>query len=286
MKRMLAILLSVLMLMGVCASAAAEMAGMANPITEVDSLDAVNAAVKCNLCHPAVMGVTNEYFAVIGANGEYPVGEYRFELNGVSCIMRASGNMVDDISGVYVDGKPAFGYALLDDIEGVFTDDMKLARWFNLDGQYVLMVEDHGAMDEDTFAMFAGEMCDLTNNAMTESEYAAFYASLAGEWQDKTSQRAVAEIAANGSENVSIKVHWSSSAIETNVWTMTAFLLDDGALYYDDCRLTVVTTDEQGNTSEQVIYEDGVGYFVLADGDLLWLGAADENCAACVFEKM
>ena len=43
---------------------------------------------------------------------------------------------------------------------------------------------------------------------------------------------------------------------------------------------------ERGGAEETVEYEGGSGSFEIADGKLLWTGAADEDCTGCVFVKV
>ncbi len=106
---------------------------------------------------------------------------------------------------------------------------------------------------------------------------------LTGNYDDSYSQRATATVVDNN-EEVEITVNWSSSATEETVWTLTA--AKDGAkLSYTDCKKVTLAFDEDGSDTEEVIYENGAGYFTVVDGNLVWDGAAEEDCANCVFER-
>ena len=196
--------------------------------------------------------------------------------------MRFVNNSTADISGVYADGKTAF-----EGSEGdatVKTEDCTLARWFTIDGQYVLNITGKD-IDEEWFNGILDEMKDLTASGMTDSELAGLYADLEGEWQDNVSGRAHAAIKAVEG-GVQITVNWADSAFLDNEWVMTAHRSEDGLLSYSDCTYTKIdyTAGEEGVST--VVYTDGEGYFSQSeDGTLAWNGAADENCRACVFGK-
>ena len=121
---------------------------------------------------------------------------------------------------------------------------------------------------------------DAASGAALSINYAS---SLSGNYQDSVSQRATAKVFDNG-ETLDIIVRWSSSATETTMWDMVCNNEGD-KLTYTNCKKSNVTYDENGESTEDVEYENGEGYFTLEDGKLLWNGASEENCAACVFEK-
>lgn len=288
MKKITAAALAAIMMVGtsamgtICAgsgTACAEAAvGMANPWRELESLEELNTAAYMNLQLPGVMGVTDVHYRLM-ANAELPLAELQFRVNGYSYVLRASGNVEEDISGVYLDdGKTAFeDYADISD-RIVVTKTMKLARWFNTDGQYVLIVEDEGAYDEETFKGIVSEMMDLTNPAqMGELTSGMYY--------DATSQRAYAYVEAMDGGAYAIEIHWSSSAWEDNVWTMTAEFTEDGLLSYNDCVEMLVVTDDNGNENVQEANIIPDGYFMpISSTSFTWEGAAEENCRSCVFE--
>jgi len=171
MKKFLTILLCLMMVLSLVAcgakqeeAAAAEgedVAGLANPWVDYESLEEINAEVGCNLCKPAAMGVSDEHFAV-GDMGEYKMAQYDFTIGGYDYTFRCA-PVTEDISGIYEEKvQDAFSGPCGDEVQTVTTDTMKLARWITIDGQYVLMVTDNGEMEEDNFASIAREMADLT----------------------------------------------------------------------------------------------------------------------------
>lgn len=292
MKKLLSLSLCVLMLLSLCACGESKNdeqpennnTQLANPVTAYGSLSEVNELLGCKLSSPAVMGVSDESFAVIDSE-DFPIGEYKFSVNGMAYCLRFCGSYDEDISGVYIDGSPAFSGQAKSSEYGE-TDEMKLARWADIAGQYVLTVTDNGEMEQSTFEGIVSEMMDATNPAMSGAELSAYYASLAGEYQDSVSERAMMTVTANGSEGIGIEVSWGNSAFESCEWKMTAARGEDGLLYYTDCVSTVLKTAEDGTESVDTLSTDGEGFFSESEGKLLWNGAADENCRECVFEKL
>lgn len=268
------------------------MANMVNPMTEYTSLDALNAVSGTKLVKPGVMGITDEHFYLIQC-GDYNIAEYTYNLNGINYVLRGA-PVTEDISGVYLRGKAAFDSN--GSQEFIFEDDMKLARWFNTEGQYVFMSKDDGKLEEKTFTAMAGEIKTLTNQFTnnggvdeTDGEGVSFVydvSSLTGDYEDSYSQRAHLEAVATEDGALDITVYWGSSASETSEWHMTGWLTADGRLEYDDCENLIVRSEESGDSSTELIYDGGSGYFTVENNKLLWNGAADENCRDCVFEKV
>ena len=121
-------------------------------------------------------------------------------------------------------------------------------------------------------------------DAPSEASLSIYYAgALSGNYQDSTSQRASAQVTDNG-DTVAVTVSWAGSAFERYVWEMNC-TNEDGKLTYKDCRKTLCTSDDSGEETEEVIYENGEGYFTVTDGKLAWDGASEEECVECVFEK-
>ena len=258
----------------------APLIGLPNPMTEYGSLGELNELLGVKLAHPAVMGVNDESFYLI--NGGTQIAQYNFTLNGVDYTFRASPVYDTDISGYYIDGGTAFSGTPTDELEFAEYDGTKLARWATIDGQYVLA----GENAPENFADVAAEMAKLTRPGMSDEELAAYYASLEGAYSDSTSKRAVLHVEANGSDGIIMTAHWSSSAFENTEWKMTARLDADGLLSYSDLTEThICTGPSEGEDTTELIREGGVGHFVESEGKLLWLGADDEACRDCVFER-
>lgn len=290
MKRIAFILIAIALAVALCActvtpaaptSEPDPTAGMPNPIAEYGSLEEINDIVGMKLAHPPVMGVTDERFSIIDA-GETKIAEYVFKVAGVEYDFRGSPSFDGDISGYYTADGLAFSGQPTDEIEFVEDGEARLARWATIDGQYVLAAKNAN----DAFADVAEELKGLTSPWMTEAELAAYYESLAGDYQDEYSQRAHMSGEALGSDGVRFTVHWAGSAFENYEWVMTCRLYEDGLLSYDDCVRTYNKTDSEGKTTSEVESTDGSGFFTpTEDGKLLWDGAEDDYCRECIFFK-
>jgi len=113
------------------------------------------------------------------------------------------------------------------------------------------------------------------------------YSAFVGNYQDIVSQRAVAQITENEDmESCHIVVYRGSSAFETVQWTMNGKWANE-KLSYTDCKKEIISTGYDGTVTTTTAYENGKGYFTFngENGNLSWIGAEDENCRECVFEK-
>jgi len=262
------------------------MTAVGNPMTEYNTLDEINELLGCRLHLPPVMGVSDVSYATISSS-EHTIGQAKFSVNGTEYNYRFSADFMADICGIYDNGKTLFdGMEPGDDLQYAETADTKSVRWFTTDGQYCLSVSDDGSMDKDLFLTVAEELQSLSIFDRTESDFTAYYENLAGFYTDSFSQRATAEVVANGSKGVTITVHWSSSAFEYDRWVMDAYVSEDGTLSYPFESHATYETDENGESkaTQDVVSENG-GWFDVVDGALLWSGACDESCRECVFVK-
>ena len=261
--------------------------GMPNPMTAYDSLDAINSELGVKLCSPAVMGVSDKAYFIYDL-GDYRIAEEQFTANGLPFSFRCSPIGDKDISGLYLDNGTAFeGQGISDEIQYAANAEYQAARWFTIDGQYVLSVTDNGALSEETFLGIAEELRAGTQPGSTVGDRAAYYAELEGLYQDTVSQRATAEVTANGGDSVTIVVHWSSSASEYDQWTVKAALAEDGLLCYNEEHHSRITMSADGTKKEERLNDPVIaGWFAYGDGLLSWTGANSEQCRECVFEKM
>ena len=267
---------------------APEISGLPNPMVSYDSPEEINEIVGSRLCTPGVMGVTDQaYFVIETADGK--MAEEQFTVAGLKYSFRCAPVSDHDISGLWIsENSTAFeSMKISDELQYAEDASFKAARWFTIDGQYVLSVMDEGKMDKDTFLAIAEELRSGTQPGMSENELTAYYADLAGQYADTVSQRASAEVTANGSEGITIVVSWGNSAFETEQWKMEARLTEDGLISYPGEEHSVFTTDANGNTTQIIEDADPVpGWFEFVDGQLLWTGANEEQCRICVFEKI
>ena len=251
-------------------------AGVANPVVALDSLEALNKKMGCSMVKPGVMGVTDEAFNVISDT----MAEYKFTVGGYNYCLRCQGTM-DDICGIYGDNGTLFEGKTAEDVyaEGA---GYKAIRWFNVEGQYVLTVNDNGELSKETFEGIAEELKEASQEEIIQDSDGVF-AEINGDFQDSVSGRANATVE-SADDSAKITVRWGDSAFETYVWNMTV-TFDDGKFVYTDCVESKETAAEDGTVSTETISENGSGYFTYTEGNLVWDGAADENCKSCVFER-
>lgn len=305
MKKTFAIILALIMILGLCACgstggsvpakpeadtpqedpAKEVSAGMASPITEYASLDEINSIMGSRLSTPGVAGAEDVCYLIIDCD-DYSIAEYQFKVNGnlfsERCAAAAGPDI--DISGVWTDGGTVFEDSEGGELEFASSDEYKCARWFTVDGQYVLTLKE-GNMDMDTFMGITEEFVQAANPNQLDNE--GMYASMQGTYMDSYSQRATARVSSLG-DTVEIVVSWANSASEYQAWTIHARFSEDGLLSYNDELLELVSYNEKGEESgREVLSENGEGWFEYTeDGKLLWTGSSDENCKNCVFEYM
>ena len=244
-----------------------------NPMVSYDSLEEINEIVGTKLMHAPVMGVSDEKFFVINAE----IAEYNFTVNGNNYCFRGAKDLASDISGVYIDGKPAFeGSTINYDYASDATN--KVCRFLVGDTQYTFAINDNGAMDDDTFVSIANEFYDLLIEDASDKEAV----NLIGDYQDSYSQRAKATLDLMGVNNLLIDITWSSSASAYDEW-MIYGQYQDGKLVYDNDDIVHFTVDGD----EMLMVNDSIGgYFEIVDGNVCWSGSGIEATSSCVFEKI
>lgn len=120
-----------------------------NPITELDSLDAVNEAIGSAMKRPADLELTEESWSTIDDETMH-VGQYIFTYNGGTYTLRAAKD-TGDISGVWQNGT-TIGNGREGDVTAITTEDGGIwSRWFDGEMQYSLYAE--GATMDDYTAV-------------------------------------------------------------------------------------------------------------------------------------
>ena len=168
MKKTLAILMAVLMLFALCACGSKDVeeggddviSGMPNPVTEADNLEEINELTGGKLCAPGVMGVEDKSFSTIDC-GDYKVAQYVFTVNGNEFTFRYAPVKDVDISGVYEGETSAFEGKDAGEVEYAEADTVKLARWADGEGQYVLSMAAGEETDAETFSTMAEELMSI-----------------------------------------------------------------------------------------------------------------------------
>jgi len=284
MKKILAIVLAIAMIFCFAGCGKTEepaAVGLPNPMVEYSSLQEIDAEAEVGLM--PIGNASDEKFYVI--NGE--TAEYDFTIDGIEYSYRANNGTYEDISGLYgANGAVFTNFHPGNDEPSyvVATDEFKTARWFSMAQiQYVLTAKDGGKLSAEDFNALV-ESCQADTGLMISSE---FYDSLAGEYADKVSQRAVMEVESIGYEGLIIKIWWGNSATETEYWEMDVAITEsDGLLTYNDGLHQRITFPEDGSEEQyETIGENMSGYFSYnAETDEIdWSGAPEESCQSCIF---
>ena len=133
MGKIIALLLALLCLGG-CAAPKPE-TQMVNPMEKVNGFEDINAGIGCNMHAAEGFEVENESFYLI--NAQPKVGQYRFDLDGITYTLRAATSK-EDISGIYL---PEGTFGQVADQSGedtiVFAEG-QCTRWFVGEMQYTL----------------------------------------------------------------------------------------------------------------------------------------------------
>ena len=290
MKKIIALLLSLLVLVFALCSCGSEadenttapdntetaeteeIAGLANPVVEYESLDEVNNIAGTYLVHPGVMGVTEESFSVISGT----LAQYKFNLNGYDYTFRGSKNLDEEISGIYgADGALFDGETADYSVKG--TDEYKAIRFLAGDAQYVISVDDNGEMDDSQFDSIATELRATIITTASDEEYT----SLVGSYQDSYSQRATAEISLDDVNKLKIEISWADSAEKTEEWTVLATKEGNKLVYDADSIWHNITYTENFETVD----DTAAGYFEITDDGICWTGSGNEATSNCVFSS-
>lgn len=246
--------------------------GLANPVVEYDSLEKINKLVGVNLVRPAAMGVSDESFSVISGD----IAQYKFTIAGRDYTFRAADeDKKGDISGVYIDGTPAFenetaDYSIKSDAE------YYAGRFLVDDVQYVICVADDGSFSEADFDSILLENRNIIITQVSDEGYT----SLLGSYQDKTSMRATAEVKPADKNEVSIEINWGNSADSTESWFITAEI-EGGKLTYDADDIYHYVTN--GDSKPELVNDSAAGYFEYVDSELRWTGSNSDSTNGCVF---
>lgn len=110
---------------------------------------------------------------------------------------------------------------------------------------------------------------------------------LVGVWAEKLSGRGMIEIIKNDADSYSVQIHWGNGASQTYFWSMSASPLGNAPiLTYFDGKLTVITFEEDESSSEEIIYDHGVGSFSLnGDGELVWADDTEHQADETTFVR-
>ena len=261
-------------------AASDEIVGMANPITEYGSLAEINEITQGKLSHPPVMGVSDEDYSIIDC-GEYKVAEYDFKVNGIPYCYRFANGVVEDVSGIYVDGGTLFtsddAADRIKEYEGG-----KAVRHFTTDGQYVLSVKDDGVLDNNTFRGIAEELFSQTAEA---DGYGYGLDPFIGNWYEEIAGRGQMTVTVDGEKAV-FDVVWANSAAEVYKWEFSGTVNEEGVIEYTDGRKYSAVFDQAGNETVNELSSTNSGTVSIDEnGNILWIDNESAYTEGTVFVK-
>ena len=112
--------------------------------------------------------------------------------------------------------------------------------------------------------------------------------NIIGDYQDSFSQRAMMHIDPLGAEDAEVTIHWANSAFEAVEWHFSGACAGDSGMTieYSNCVKKIVTANEDGETTEEIEYENGTGRLVFdaENGSAVWADDQENAGEDCVFE--
>lgn len=294
MKKMIAMLIS-LVLVFLCGAAVAEnMVGMPNPMVEVESTEEMAAATgiwmdasQLMLEAPEMVAINSMgqiSFTLKNVNDEDVIWTLRFTQDSA---LNAS---AESFAGIYDEKltklesiEMEWGTLLFQEAK---TLGYSLYFW-NLNGiYYALSIS--GTYSQMQFAA----VMDRVEAMMQTASLVAMdgqnpVMNLVGEYWDSYSQRANMTIEAGEGALAKVTIRWGSSAFETSEWRFTGtFNQDTMEIPYEDCVLVNEVYDmARGEMVETIIYDNGTGKLsIQSDNSILWQDNVENAGEHCCFE--
>lgn len=251
-----------------------------NPMTEVESLEALSEKAKCALIHPANVELSDEHYFMI--DGDPQIAEYQFTVDKKNCTLRfAPAGMDTDISGIYGEEGTLFEDS---DAESHYieNDEYKVQRWFTVDGQYVFCVMDGGKWDWAQFDRICSQFANMEPRNWTSDVPFADYLALVGNYADADNN--IAAISIRGDHAV-IYVYVNQDESTVKSWEMDA-VLKDGKLVYEKELISLSAYDMSvGQTDTTPLEDGGAGCIEISGESLVFAGAYSEELQDLVLAR-
>lgn len=256
-----------------------QFANMENPVVEYDSLDEINKKADTFLVDIKEYGtVSEERFSVI----DNRISEYAFVIDGYDICFRSSKDLQEDISGIYVDGEPAFtDFSALLSFGG--DSEHKAVRFVDGDRQYTVTSTYKDDPDDELFLEYLG----LLENKVLVTLSSPEIVEMAGDYIDINSDGTEATIFLYGINEPWLEISWVSSDSEYDTWMFELKEAGNGKYNYDAFSHYHFVCDEEGEINDVVEMEDSApGYVEYKDGKISMDGTDNERLMSFVFEKV
>ena len=110
------------------------------------------------------------------------------------------------------------------------------------------------------------------------------FTAFEGLYQDEVGQRASMVLYAYEDTGAIIEVSWADSAFATTTWTMYAEMAEDGGSFtYEACEKHQLTFTEDGDMTDETLYTDGTGSFVIYNNHIDWIDDQEDAGAGVRF---
>lgn len=271
-------ILSVLLILIACLSlVACDFNKKENPMATYESLDEINKLAGVNICKPEGMEISDEKFLMT----DNQTAAYQFVSNGYIYYIRACKDTVNDMSGIFINNKPAFE-GVTDKVAFAEADGYKVYRFILGNKQYCFGVNDEGKLIMDDFSM---QFANLKNQMIQETTLKEVK-DLLGTYQDSYSQRANAEVVIGEDINqVIVTISWANSSDEIEEFICEC-KYDMGKLIYDKISHNLITQSSKDGIAKTELNDYSSGYFSIKDNKLYWDGSGNESTSKCVFERL
>ncbi len=244
-------------------------AGMPNPMTEVESLEALNEMYGCAMISPSVMGVSDEKYFSVDSDPDF--AEYQFTVNGLPYTYRfAVAGMDVDISGYWRSDNSETVFQSSDAEMSYYEgDEAKLARWFTIDGQYVLMVKDNGELDYDTFDGIVQEFKSVKPVNWNDDGSFERYKALEGYYMD-SAKGVLGSFSLSGTCGRFMTMSREAGSNETYEYDIPVVFDANNNLAFEKVGITLYKSDESGiTTSEEALPDGGAGVIEIQGENLV-----------------
>ena len=281
MKKLIITIFAVFLFIGITGcTKKEETADMPNPVKEVETLDELIEVIDMAIYKVEADGVSDEVFKLI--DGEYPIAEYDFKLNGKDVTVRASkAPAAIDISGVYFNENTLYGNYL--DTEAscyIENDDYNSHRWFTIDGQYVITVDvnDFDYSEFDTLAKSFEEIRPLNWNSDVAYED---YRNLCSYYSTEDADMA-AIVMEKDHVRIIVAVGKDEGAI---TFEMPAVLKDRELVFEGGTAVYSSYNSETGEMKSEELPSFGAGSVTVTDGQLSFENSGIPELANLVMKK-